>query len=165
MDGSGEVYSGFPNNDHGHTNDPKRCSVRGCTQLLTDGANNKMCDVCRSRHRIYASTKRARRKLEKAAVANAVAARNGGDTFTLIHESDHSISQGSSAVSPWLSPSVQSHQQVCIYLDFPFGSAWLSIFACCVAPDASRSNFTEWHVVWVHICAIFFNIQLLSSSF
>lgn len=112
MDGSGEVYSGFPNNDHGHSNDPKQCSVRGCTQLLTDGANNKMCDVCRSRHRIYASTKRARRKLEKAAVANAVAARNGSDTLMLIHESDHSISQGSSS---WLSPSTQSLQQVCLF--------------------------------------------------
>ncbi|KAF8957393.1 hypothetical protein BDZ97DRAFT_109410 [Flammula alnicola] len=28
-----------------------------------------MCDVCRGRHRIYASTKRAKRKLEKAAIA------------------------------------------------------------------------------------------------
>jgi hypothetical protein len=29
-----------------------------------------MCEVCRGRHRIYATTKRARRKLEKAAVAS-----------------------------------------------------------------------------------------------
>jgi hypothetical protein len=27
-----------------------------------------MCDVCRGRHRVYATTKRAKRKMEKAAV-------------------------------------------------------------------------------------------------
>ncbi|EDR06701.1 uncharacterized protein LACBIDRAFT_299800 [Laccaria bicolor S238N-H82] len=34
-----------------------------------------MCETCRGRHRVYASTKRARRKMEKAAVAGVVAAR------------------------------------------------------------------------------------------
>jgi len=136
--------SGFPNDDHGHSNDPKQCSVRGCAQLLPDGTNNKMCDVCRSRHRIYASTKRARRKLEKAAVANAAAARNGGDTFMLIHESDHTVSQGSSTVTSWLSPSAQSLQQVCFFsIDLSVWKHFGVYFCCYDAPDASRGNFTE----------------------
>lgn len=44
------------------------CSVRGCTSVLPLNYGNKMCDVCRGRHRIYASTKRAKRKMEKAAL-------------------------------------------------------------------------------------------------
>jgi hypothetical protein len=31
-------------------------------------SGNKMCETCRSRHRVYANTKRAKRKMEKAAV-------------------------------------------------------------------------------------------------
>jgi hypothetical protein len=46
--------------------EPRPCSVRGCTSMTT-GVGKKMCDVCRGRHRVYASTKRAKRKLEKAA--------------------------------------------------------------------------------------------------
>lgn len=46
------------------------CSVRGCTSVLPLDYGNKMCDVCRSRHRIYASTKRAKRKMEKAALGS-----------------------------------------------------------------------------------------------
>ena len=107
--------------------------------------HNKMCDVYRTCHRIYASTKRARRKLEK---ANSVAVRNGGDKFMLIHQSDHSISQGSSAVS-WLSSTTQSLQQVCVHFHFfPFGRAWISIFA---PSDVSCGSLTEWDVVWAHI--------------
>ena len=131
MDESGDVYYGIPNDDVGHNSDPKRCSVRGCTQFLTDGTNNKMCDICRGRHRIYASTKRARRKLEKAAVANAVAvAHNSGDAVMLIHDSDHTISQGQPVVSPWLSPSAQSLHQVCFFsvkVDTPFACSRVPI--------------------------------------
>ncbi|KAF5383235.1 hypothetical protein D9615_004919 [Tricholomella constricta] len=47
---------------------PRTCSVRGCSQPLLPESTNKMCEACRGRHRVYASTKRARRKLEKAAV-------------------------------------------------------------------------------------------------
>ena len=43
------------------------CSVRGCKGHVLPDSRNKMCDDCRGRHRIYANTKRARRKLEKAA--------------------------------------------------------------------------------------------------
>jgi hypothetical protein len=47
---------------------PNTCSVRGCKRKVTPDSGTKMCEVCRGRHRIYATTKRARRKLEKAAV-------------------------------------------------------------------------------------------------
>ena len=43
------------------------CSVRGCKGHVLPESRNKMCDDCRGRHRTYANTKRARRKLEKAA--------------------------------------------------------------------------------------------------
>lgn len=46
----------------------RRCSVRGCSAVLPPNHAPKMCETCRGRHRIYASTKRAKRKLEKAAV-------------------------------------------------------------------------------------------------
>lgn len=44
------------------------CSVRGCSFVIEAASTNKMCLACRGKHRIYASTKRTRRKLEKAAV-------------------------------------------------------------------------------------------------
>ncbi|TFK68545.1 hypothetical protein BDN72DRAFT_675058 [Pluteus cervinus] len=46
----------------------RQCSVRACNNVLVPGEANKMCEVCRGRHRIYATTKRAKRKLEKAAM-------------------------------------------------------------------------------------------------
>ena len=49
----------------------RRCSVKGCSKLLPDAYALKMCDACRGRHRIYANTKRAKRKQEKAAVGAA----------------------------------------------------------------------------------------------
>ncbi|KAF7797055.1 hypothetical protein EIP86_008247 [Pleurotus ostreatoroseus] len=42
------------------------CSVRGCSTALPYDYPHKMCELCRSRHRTYASTKRAKRKQEKA---------------------------------------------------------------------------------------------------
>ncbi|KAF9220780.1 hypothetical protein BS17DRAFT_882210 [Gyrodon lividus] len=50
------------------TQEARRCSVRGCNKALAPDAANKMCDECRGRHRIYAMTKRAKRKQEKAAI-------------------------------------------------------------------------------------------------
>ncbi|KAH9852523.1 hypothetical protein C2E23DRAFT_825960 [Lenzites betulinus] len=44
----------------------KRCSVKGCATPLSPDYPHKMCEECRGRHRIYANTKRAKRKLEKA---------------------------------------------------------------------------------------------------
>lgn len=49
--------------------DTRQCSVRGCSNPVPTTSTNKMCEVCRGRHRIYATTKRARRKLEKAVVS------------------------------------------------------------------------------------------------
>ena len=58
-----------PDSDQAQPTGPTRyCSVRGCTSILPQGYGNKMCDTCRGRHRIYASTKRAKRKMEKAAL-------------------------------------------------------------------------------------------------
>ncbi|KAI0635270.1 hypothetical protein C8Q77DRAFT_693713 [Trametes polyzona] len=44
----------------------RRCSVKGCGTPLPPGYPHKMCEECRGRHRIYANTKRAKRKMEKA---------------------------------------------------------------------------------------------------
>ena len=48
----------------------KLCSVKGCSAPLPPRYPHKMCDECRGRHRIYATTKRAKRKLEKALINN-----------------------------------------------------------------------------------------------
>ncbi|KIK70053.1 hypothetical protein GYMLUDRAFT_67310 [Collybiopsis luxurians FD-317 M1] len=48
--------------------EPRRCSARGCSKLLSPNSIQKMCDRCRERHRAYGATKRAKRKLEKAAL-------------------------------------------------------------------------------------------------
>lgn len=47
---------------------PRKCSVRGCVAVMPTDTSNKMCDACRGRHRIYAMTKRAKRKMEKEAL-------------------------------------------------------------------------------------------------
>ncbi|KAK7061119.1 hypothetical protein VNI00_000855 [Paramarasmius palmivorus] len=52
--------------------EPRRCSVRGCAQPLELDATTKMCSSCREKHRRYATTKRAKRKLEKAAIEGQV---------------------------------------------------------------------------------------------
>jgi hypothetical protein len=50
----------------------RKCSVRGCTKMIPSGSDNKMCEMCRSRHRVYATTKRAKRKMEKAALSQVI---------------------------------------------------------------------------------------------
>ncbi|KAF9029147.1 hypothetical protein BDZ89DRAFT_1065672 [Hymenopellis radicata] len=63
----------FPSNDVEATLEvtgtQRRCTVKGCQRPIEPESPNKMCESCRGKHRIYASTKRARRKLEKAAVS------------------------------------------------------------------------------------------------
>ncbi|OBZ78430.1 hypothetical protein A0H81_02394 [Grifola frondosa] len=44
----------------------RQCSVRGCGAVLSPNYELKMCEGCRGRHRVYATTKRAKRKMEKA---------------------------------------------------------------------------------------------------
>lgn len=63
-----------------------------------------MCDACRSRHRIYASTKRAKRKLEKAAIVNAVAVRSGKDIQEM------SVVEHAAQPITWVISGGQSHQ-------------------------------------------------------
>ncbi|PPQ78325.1 hypothetical protein CVT25_011696 [Psilocybe cyanescens] len=105
MDASDSVYYPFPDNGHTPGNDPRHCSVRGCTQLVTNGSQNKMCDACRGRHRIYASTKRARRKLEKAAVA----ARNGQEPLDPVQ---NGISSPIVTASSWMSGNADTFHEV-----------------------------------------------------
>lgn len=47
----------------------RRCSVRGCVSIIPAESTNKMCEACRGRHRVYAMTKRAKRKTEKEALS------------------------------------------------------------------------------------------------
>ncbi|KAH9926696.1 uncharacterized protein B0H18DRAFT_1005159 [Fomitopsis serialis] len=49
---------------------PRYCTVKGCTVILLSDYLHKMCEACRGRHRIYAMTKRAKRKMEKAALGS-----------------------------------------------------------------------------------------------
>ena len=53
-------------NTHHDDSNPKRCSVKGCSAPLNPDYPHKMCEECRGRHRVYAMTKRAKRKMEKA---------------------------------------------------------------------------------------------------
>ncbi|KAK0203931.1 hypothetical protein DFS33DRAFT_1335526 [Desarmillaria ectypa] len=75
MDESGDFYGyKFPSESLESNLEPqypvqRRCTVRGCGQMLDAASPNKMCESCRGKHRVYASTKRARRKLEKAAIS------------------------------------------------------------------------------------------------
>ncbi|KAF8221925.1 hypothetical protein L208DRAFT_1033565, partial [Tricholoma matsutake] len=65
-------YKTFPDSasQQSPSSPQKTCSVRGCKRNVIQDSGTKMCEVCRGRHRIYATTKRARRKLEKAAVVD-----------------------------------------------------------------------------------------------
>jgi hypothetical protein len=65
---SENILTAFPEEAQAPISPPKTCSVRGCKRGVDPDSNTKMCEVCRGRHRIYATTKRARRKLEKATV-------------------------------------------------------------------------------------------------
>lgn len=61
----------------------RTCSVRGCSSVLPSDSTTKMCEACRSRHRIYATTKRAKRKLEKAVVSGEVSPGTAGPTIAV----------------------------------------------------------------------------------
>ncbi|KAL1662559.1 hypothetical protein GGF50DRAFT_58708 [Schizophyllum commune] len=56
----------------------RQCSVKGCTNMLPPDQVKKMCEACREKHRGYATTKRARRKQEKAVLNGLVGALEGG---------------------------------------------------------------------------------------
>ncbi|KAH7882809.1 hypothetical protein F5I97DRAFT_1899663 [Phlebopus sp. FC_14] len=62
-----------PLNDAHLVQETRRCSVKGCGKLMAQDAPNKMCNECRGRHRVYAMTKRAKRKQEKAAILSQTA--------------------------------------------------------------------------------------------
>lgn len=62
---------------HSETQALRKCSVRGCSNDVMPDARTKMCEVCRGKHRVYATTKRAKRKLEKEAVIKAISGGTG----------------------------------------------------------------------------------------
>jgi len=111
MDAPDTSYYYHDHSDHDDAQNPdsRRCSVRGCLQPLPEGHQNKMCETCRGRHRIYASTKRAKRKLEKAAIAN-VAARNGANALILAH-GNNLQNQPSASQQTWCA--LDTQYQVC----------------------------------------------------
>jgi hypothetical protein len=139
QDESGVYYTpslGFPNHhpdsqdvqQHpGHPQEaPKQCSVKGCSETLSSDDTNKMCDGCRGRHRIYANTKRAKRKLEKAALATAVAARSGKDTeMSLIGHTPQPITWVTSEQSRQVCYSITFTRQVRLATSYML---WLLIF-------------------------------------
>ena len=65
-DGGALAHNGGDEHEHPPADSVHYCSVRGCTAVLPMDYTHKMCESCRGRHRIYASTKRAKRKQEKA---------------------------------------------------------------------------------------------------
>lgn len=71
----------------------RRCSVKGCGKDLPQDYALKMCDDCRGRHRKYATTKRAKRKQEKAAVGAQRIGNDDGRVVTWMPP-DHHVSVG-----------------------------------------------------------------------
>src|SRR6266852_2354957 len=67
----------------------RRCSVKGCAKELSPDYTLKMCEACRGRHRKYATTKRAKRKQEKAAVGSQRIATDDGQIVTWMPQNHH----------------------------------------------------------------------------
>lgn len=149
MDAPDTSYYYHDHSDHDDAQNPdsRRCSVRGCLQPLPEGHQNKMCETCRGRHRIYASTKRAKRKLEKAAIAN-VAARNGANPLILAH-GNNLQNQPSASQQTWCA--LDTQYQVCaptlLGLWKVFSSAYLRslcwLFLCSWPTHLARFQWNE----------------------
>ncbi|KAH9962265.1 hypothetical protein BC827DRAFT_1199999 [Russula dissimulans] len=71
----------------------RKCSVKGCAKDLSPDYPLKMCDTCRGRHRKYATTKRAKRKQEKAALGAQRIGNDDGRVVTWMPQ-DHHVSLG-----------------------------------------------------------------------
>ncbi len=67
----------------------RRCSVKGCGKDLSPDYALKMCEACRGRHRKYATTKRAKRKQEKAAVGAQRINHDDGRVVTWMPQDHH----------------------------------------------------------------------------
>ena len=89
---SGGYYGYSPSNEVVPTpessGEQKRCTVRGCRLFIDANSTNKMCESCRGKHRIYASTKRAKRKLEKAAVSELVPIEHAPESVSWMSHGD-----------------------------------------------------------------------------
>lgn len=68
---------------------PRYCTVKGCTVILLPDYLHKMCEACRGRHRVYAMTKRAKRKAEKAALGM-----QGGQPVVWMPQDDENDDEG-----------------------------------------------------------------------
>ncbi|KIK79533.1 hypothetical protein PAXRUDRAFT_276502 [Paxillus rubicundulus Ve08.2h10] len=114
------------------TQEVRRCSVRGCHMALPPEVANKMCDECRGRHRVYAMTKRAKRKQEKAAIlsqtSGIASSRNHGPIW-MPEETIEGMEQNqqTSAILPVPGPSQPGKDPVAIPLyESPSQPQWES---------------------------------------
>ncbi|KAF7984432.1 hypothetical protein HWV62_14502 [Athelia sp. TMB] len=96
---------------------PRKCSVRGCMTVIPTDTSNKMCEACRGRHRVYAMTKRAKRKLEK---------------DSLVQQSVALLSSEQPAGTVWLPENPQ--------LDEEQREPWIQRPDASVEPEASTSH-------------------------
>ncbi|KAI0289624.1 hypothetical protein BC826DRAFT_1106863 [Russula brevipes] len=83
------VYFQSPSTHTPITPSPRKCSVKGCTNDLAPDYALKMCEPCRGRHRKYATTKRAKRKQEKAAVGAQRVGNDDGRAVTWMPQDPH----------------------------------------------------------------------------
>lgn len=77
----------------------RRCSVKGCAKDLSPDYALKMCEECRGRHRKYATTKRAKRKQEKAAIGTQRISNDDGRVVTWVPQ-NHQVSLGLTPEEP-----------------------------------------------------------------
>lgn len=116
--------------------DPRLCSVKGCSSSLPADYPHKMCEECRGRHRVYAMTKRAKRKMEKA-LLNGSSPQNGQNVVWMPQDDGSKLEQEQEQEpahppEPVAGPSRQYEDEVCT----------LSIFITFVHSRASITSRT-----------------------
>ncbi|KAH9835202.1 uncharacterized protein C8Q71DRAFT_108631 [Rhodofomes roseus] len=85
---------------------PRYCTVKGCTVILLSDYLHKMCEACRGRHRVYAMTKRAKRKMEKAALGS-----HGGQPVIWMPQDDAIEDEDDEGEAPQSSQSVEAEER------------------------------------------------------
>ena len=91
----------------------RRCSVKNCSRPLPDAYTGKMCDVCRGRHRIYASTKRAKRKMEKLVLGLQPAGVVDGQAVFMPPDSPTAAPAPAAVLEPALADAAPGVDEVC----------------------------------------------------
>lgn len=170
MDASGAVYPLFPNHVSplaetpagDATTNARQCSVRGCTLLVPGDLAHKMCDTCRSRHRIYASKKRAKRNLEKAsAISTPVTASESetplgtAESSPVPQECEWVVTTGQNYQ---VSPSPPSFVVLHAAGNALYGPALFSIFVCwwCTTPNHGFAAHTPISIIFLELYHIQF---------